>query len=400
QANSWRHLDSATNAPAGERTGEEIKKRRQIARPERAGAVRLRMVTDSSIGQRLQNPGTASGSRSSKDLSGHSKISVSMHFVRAVLRHCLRMGVDPLPLLRRQRIPPRLLRELRARVSVQQFADLQTSTMLAMGDESLGYSTRPIPLGTWDMMCHAVIHSHTLGQALHRYCRFFQIMDGGLPLQLLHREDDALITMNPAAAARGSYFAELALLNTHRFGCWLVQEELPLKAVCFHNRASADALDYRHMFLANPVSFEQEYTGISMAPSLLDKPLSQTPETLRRYLRHPTLLMLTQNYDVSWTGRVRVQLRRDMLQMPELTDVAQRLEMHPQTLRRRLASEGATFKQIKSDMRRDTALHFLGKRSLSVEEVAHRAGFSEASAFIRAFKNWTGLTPYAYRKGL
>jgi AraC-like DNA-binding protein len=86
--------------------------------------------------------------------------------------------------------------------------------------------------------------------------------------------------------------------------------------------------------------------------------------------------------------------------MPELTDVAAQLELHPQTLRRRLAAEGSTFKQLKSDIRRDTALHFLGKRSLSVEEVAHRAGFSEASAFIRAFKGWTGLTPYAYRKGL
>jgi hypothetical protein len=105
------------------------------------------------------------------------KISVSVHFLRAVLRHTLHAGVDPLPLLRRQRIPPRLLRETQARISVQQFADLQTQTMLAMRDESLGYAERPIPLGTWEMMCHAVITSSTLGQALHRYCRFFQLFD-------------------------------------------------------------------------------------------------------------------------------------------------------------------------------------------------------------------------------
>jgi hypothetical protein len=100
-----------------------------------------------------------------------------VHFLRAVLRHTLHAGIDPLPLLRRQRIPPRLLRETQARVSVQQFADLQTQTMLAMRDESLGYAERPIPLGTWEMMCHAVITSSTLGQALHRYCRFFQLFD-------------------------------------------------------------------------------------------------------------------------------------------------------------------------------------------------------------------------------
>jgi AraC-like DNA-binding protein len=55
---------------------------------------------------------------------------------------------------------------------------------------------------------------------------------------------------------------------------------------------------------------------------------------------------------------------------------------------------------IKNRLRRDTALHFLGKHGLSIEEIAHRSGFSESSAFIRAFKGWTGVTPYCYRKGL
>jgi AraC-like DNA-binding protein len=80
--------------------------------------------------------------------------------------------------------------------------------------------------------------------------------------------------------------------------------------------------------------------------------------------------------------------------------VASALDVHPQTLRRRLSGEGTTFKDIKNQVRRDTALHFLGKQGLSIEEIAHRAGFSESSAFIRAFKGWTGVTPYSYRKGL
>ena len=67
---------------------------------------------------------------------------------------------------------------------------------------------------------------------------------------------------------------------------------------------------------------------------------------------------------------------------------------------RRLTAEGGSFKEIKNRLRRDTALHFLGKQGLSIEEIAHRAGFSESSAFIRAFKSWTGVTPYSYRKGL
>jgi AraC-like DNA-binding protein len=329
-----------------------------------------------------------------------SKISVSMHFVQAVLRHARDYGVDPQTLLRKHRIPPRLLKEPQARISVQQFADFQTGAMQAMGDEALGYSTRPMPLGTWDMMCHAVITSSTLGQALHRYCRFFELMDRGLPARLSVRNDEACVYLEAGVGARGAYFAELCLLNTHRFACWLIQEEIPLKGVSFANPRSARAGDYRLMFVGNPVSFEEPRSELRMAASLLEKPVVQTPESLRRYLRHPMRVMLTTSYAFSWTARVREQLRRNLEDLPELTHVAANLHLHPQTLRRRLAAEGSTFKQIKSDIRRDTALHFLSKRTLSVEEVAHRSGFSEASAFIRAFKGWTGLTPYSYRKGL
>jgi len=329
-----------------------------------------------------------------------SKISVSLHFVRAVLKHARTRDIDVQDLLRRHRVPPRLLAEPQARISVQQFADLQTGTMQAMADEALGYLPRAVPLGTWDMMCHAVITCATLGQALHRYCRFFEIMGNGIPATLHSDAEEARITLATPTSDRGSYFAELSLLNTHRFACWLVQEELPLKGVSFTHPRSARASDYRLMFVGNPVTFESGETALRLGASLLEKPVVQGAESLRRYLRHPMRVMLTTSYAFSWTARVREQLRQNLDALPELTDVATRLALHPQTLRRRLAAEGSTFKQIKSDIRRDTALHFLSKRALSVEEVAHRSGFSEASAFIRAFKGWTGLTPYAYRKGL
>lgn len=345
-------------------------------------------------------PASSGESVSRPPQAADGKISVSMHFVRAVLRHTVAAGVDPQQLLRHHRIPPRLLTEPQARISVQQFADLQTGTMQAMDDEALGYAREPIPLGTWDMMGHAVINCATLGQALHRYCRFFQLIGRGLAMRLAVDGDAMRLTLDEAATARGAYLAELSFLNTHRFACWLVQEELPLREVSFAHARSARAGDYRLMFVGNPVSFQQDQHELLLAASLFGKPILQTPESLRRYLRHPMRAMLTTSYAYSWTARVREQLRRDLEDLPELTDVAARLGLHPQTLRRRLAGEGSTFKQIKSDIRRDTALHFLGKRNLSVEEVAHRSGFSEASAFIRAFKSWTGLTPYSYRKGL
>jgi AraC-like DNA-binding protein len=329
--------------------------------------------------------------------------SIPVRFAREVLRHTEELGLDPIALLRKNRISPRLLLEESARLSVERFADLQVSTMLAMQDEALGYTTRRLPIGCWSMMCHAVIGSETLGQALSRYCRFFQLFDFGLHPHLSSAGEIArirLLDADPCPQESG-YFRDLTLFNAHRFASWLVQEHLPLQAVNLASSPVAEPADYRRMFLGNPVAFGQPASELLFSTALLDKRVVQSEQSLGHFLRHPVLMMLTQSFaGDSWTSRVRAQVRHSLDAMPALQEVAASLELHPQTLRRRLAAEGTSFKEIRNHMRRDTALHYLGKQGLSIEEIAHRAGFSESSAFIRAFKGWTGVTPYTYRKGL
>jgi len=330
-------------------------------------------------------------------------LSVSVRFARAILKHAVKQGLDPISLLRKNRISPRLLLEDGARLSIERFADLQVSIMLAMKDETLGYAGKPMPIGSWSMMCHAVIGCESLGQALHRYCRFYQLFDFGVHPHMEEDGDTARIVLRKANDdfEVEPYLNEMVLFNVHRFGSWLVQENLPILSLELDHSPTAELADYRRMFLANPVSFEQPGSQMVLSHILLEKRVTQNDASLRHFLRHPVLIMLASDYaSNSWTTQVRDIVRHNLNDLPELKGVAANLEVHPQTLRRRLAAEGTTFKEIKSQVRRDTALHFLGKQGLSIEEIAHRAGFSESSAFIRAFKGWTGVTPYTYRKGL
>lgn len=331
------------------------------------------------------------------------KLSIPVHYARAVLKKAVARGQDPISLLRKNRISPRLLLEDDARISIERFADLQVSTMLAMGDEMLGYASRRMPIGSWSMMCHAVIGAATLGQALSRHCRFYQLFEFGIHPVLAIEGDTTRVRLESfdTKVETEPYLSELVLFNTHRFSNWLIQEQLPLLAVDLKQPTVGPRQEYRQVYLGEPVHFEQAETQLVFATGQLEKPLKQNETTLRHFLRHPVLFMLKQNFaHHSWTARVRDLLWHDLEDMPELRDVAARFDLHPQTLRRRLAAEGTSFKEIKNRLRRDTALHFLGKQGLSIEEIAHRAGFSESSAFIRAFKGWTGVTPYSYRKGL
>jgi AraC-like DNA-binding protein len=82
---------------------------------------------------------------------------------------------------------------------------------------------------------------------------------------------------------------------------------------------------------------------------------------------------------------------------PTLEQIAPRLHMSPRTLHRRLDEEGTSYRQILTEVRRELASRHLMECRLAIGEIAFLPGFSEPSAFHRAFKRWTGHGPLAYR---
>jgi AraC-like DNA-binding protein len=79
-------------------------------------------------------------------------------------------------------------------------------------------------------------------------------------------------------------------------------------------------------------------------------------------------------------------------QEPLLGAVGRRTGMSARTLRRRIDAEGASFRSLVESVRRERADELLGE-GRTVKEVCFLLGFSEPSAFVRAFKRWTGRTP-------
>ncbi len=79
--------------------------------------------------------------------------------------------------------------------------------------------------------------------------------------------------------------------------------------------------------------------------------------------------------------------------------MARRLGQSRRSLQRRLGEAGTTFARLVAEVRRQRAEAFLSGRDVSVAEVSWLLGFSEQSAFTRAFRRWTGRSPTEYRRG-
>ena len=84
--------------------------------------------------------------------------------------------------------------------------------------------------------------------------------------------------------------------------------------------------------------------------------------------------------------------------IPRIEQVATHLNCSGRTLQRRLAERNLTYQQLVDNIRKDVAVNLLQKEHESIEKIALKTGINDGSAFYRAFKRWTGLSPGQFRK--
>src|SRR3546814_13153037 len=82
---------------------------------------------------------------------------------------------------------------------------------------------------------------------------------------------------------------------------------------------------------------------------------------------------------------------------PDMETTARELLMTARTLRRRLLDEGTTYAELRDEVRQTLAEEFLSGPRMSIEQIAARLGYAEATSFINAFRRWSGDTPHAFR---
>ena len=329
-----------------------------------------------------------------------SKVSISVDFVRSAITRLPMERAEIEGYLEACRIPPGLLDEPNARVSLQQYALLITRLMVASNDELLGHGHKPLPMGSVSILCHWMIGAETMGQAVSRSTRFYQIMGKGFDISLHHEGELFFIEVGEEFHPRESdvYVYEFIFFFIHRILCWLRKDIFPIDHIYFPFAPPGHARDYRLMFYGAPVTFECKRARIAFSSELLQQPVLQSQETLNQMLADPfTNLLVLNFYGESWSSRVGRRVQELLPTLPNLPQMAEMMNLPAYTLQRRLAEEGVTYLDIKNQVKRDAAIEMLAHSNLSIEEISSRLGFSETSPFTRTFKQWTGVPPSAYR---
>lgn len=329
--------------------------------------------------------------------------TISICFVAAAMQSVRARNLDADELLAKVGLSPSLLQVPQARVSAQHYGALWRAIALALDDEFFGQDSRRMKTGSFAMLCHSVLGCKTLGHALERSLRFYALILDDISGTAVRDAKEARIILHERAPDAGQrvFAHELLLMLLYGVSCWLIGRRIPILRTEFSYAEPAHSMEYRLMYCAD-LSFNRPNTAITFDASYLDLPVVQNERSIKEFLRTaPENILLKYKNGSSLTAKVRRRLRQVLPgSVPDFDRLADELNITPATMRRRLHEEGASYQDIKDQLRRDLAIGYLSHSNRSVMDIALELGFSERSAFHRAFRKWTGASPGEFRRGL
>lgn len=175
--------------------------------------------------------------------------------------------------------------------------------------------------------------------------------------------------------------------------------ELPIKPELWQGKPLAeDSVELDPLAKGARIKFSAPCSMLFWPTGLLDDLLplfDQGLVSMAQEVCEDELKSMSQNASVSQTVVLAFKDAEGCL--PTVDSIASTLNISPATLKRKLKAEGRSFREIKDETLHKKAVKFLRDSQLSIELIAEKLGYSDASNFAKAFKGWCKKSPSEYR---
>jgi len=321
--------------------------------------------------------------------------------VLLLLDYAERHGMDRASLMRAAGLSAEDVNDPDSRVRTASMLKLWREVIDGQDDPVLGLHVgNSLAAKQLGLVGYVMYHSDTLEEALNRFARYGRIMSDAIQFDIADTEEHEVFIWQ-------AHPSLVALRHPVELGVALVvsisreitgSDRVPTNVELPSPRPK-DVAPYRSMFRC-PVAFDRPLASVTFSRQQLKLPTQEPDSTLIGYLEDLAEIILAplQENDASMIAAVRRTLWTMLPSgRPDLWRTAASIGVSARTLQRRLGEEGSSFSKVLDELRRDLSGELLSDRKLSVAEVAFLLGYSEPSAFQRAFRRWRGISPRRFR---
>lgn len=326
--------------------------------------------------------------------------TVSALALRAVLEAARGAGVDVQRLVDDLGLSAPLLEDRDARFPCAVEVRCWSEAGRRSSDPAFGlHLAERLPVGAYDLVDYAARSSQNLGEALRCVLRFNRILNDTFSLHVETQGNHVTLRQLSSLQPFSRHMPEAFWAALVIRGRQLTGRDWAPVSVHFPHPRPADTSEHQRIFRC-ALGFGQAVSELVIEASVLDLPIQAADSALLALIAYHAdaaiaRLPLAPRSVVDQVRRVLVQTIRGG--DTSLEWVARKLHMNTRTLQRRLRQHGTSHKQLLDAVRLDLAKSYLEDRHISLCEIAFLLGFSEVSAFHRAFRRWTRKTPAEYR---
>lgn len=304
-------------------------------------------------------------------------------------------GHDPEALYRDIGIDPDLLNKPGARVPYASVNRIWAKATEIIDDPWFGLKAHKYWHPSYfHALGYAWLASHTLREAFNRFVRYLRIVSEKAFLALEENSDGFTVMFSfELMGMRIGAQVDMAMAMVIHMCRLNYGDNLKPKAVNFVHPEPPSVKEYLDLFKA-PVQFSAARDSMTLSVADVDKYLIGGNPQLARLNDQVMIEYLGKLDKYNIIDRVTAVII-DILPSGGVTDekVAEQLNMSGRSLQRRLKEVGTTFRTLLEGVRKDLASSYVRDPDIELVEVAFLLGFSDQSAFSRAFKRWTGNTP-------
>jgi len=321
--------------------------------------------------------------------------TASVSYLRGLLDYVQAHGATPEQLLDGRQID---LDDRDARLPEHECAALFDRAAVLLQDDAIGlHAGEQIRPGHYGALGYVAMNCVTLGEALVGLRRYHALVLDIGPMEQTLENGQLCLSWNPDVAEPFRQLAEYNLAGLVTFARWISgRRNNPLR-IDFTYPAPKNLAEHERV-LGCPLRFSQDRYRLLMSVEWLAQPLIQPDAAMRtmmEQLAERQMQNLTRG-DAITDARAAVARRLGEGDV-ELNAIARQLNLSSRTLQRKLQDAGFSFTQLVDDVRKELAERYLADTKLDLVDIAFLLGYSEQSAFTRAYKRWTGKAPAASR---
>ena len=329
----------------------------------------------------------------------HSTIAATSTL--AMVRTAVARGFEVGDLLTASRLTPESLENPDARLPAPTVLALWNALRERTADPVLQLAApATLPFGAYRVIDYLVAASATVGDGVRRFASFFGLIAESLTLSVEEQSDASFLclTTQTGGAVAPVYvdYVFAALVSRIRMR---IRPGLRLLRVELRQPTPPHVSPYHLVFCA-PMHFGAPADRLWFTDEEWAAPTESADAALVRLLEeHARILSQRISRDTGgFVGAVRKVVGATFAKGTSAAVVARELNVSVRTLQRRLSESGTTFREVSESVRGQLAEGYLSDPKVSIAEVACLLGFSEHSAFIRAFRRWTGESPSRWRR--